>query len=61
MREDIVPGATFPDHELTDHTTTWRKLSERQGIDAMTSILAFGSFRPKDHQSWVPETVGNRA
>jgi hypothetical protein len=28
MRPDIVPGATFPDYELPDHTHTRRKLSE---------------------------------
>lgn len=50
MRADIVPGATFPDYELTDHTTTRRKLSELQGIDPMILILARGSFCPKDHQ-----------
>ncbi len=50
MRADIVPGATFPNYELTDHTTTRRKLSELQGIDPMILILARGSFCPKDHQ-----------
>ena len=35
MRTDIVPGGAFPDHELTDHTKTRRKLSELQGIDPM--------------------------
>jgi peroxiredoxin len=50
MRADIVPGATFPDYELTDHTTSRRKLSELQGIDPMILILARGSFCPKDHQ-----------
>jgi peroxiredoxin len=50
MRADIVPGATFPDYELTDHTATRRKLSELQGIDPMILILARGSFCPKDHQ-----------
>ncbi len=28
MRADIVPGGTFPDYELTDHTKTRRRLSE---------------------------------
>jgi len=28
MRSDIVPGGTFPDYELTDHTRTRRRLSE---------------------------------
>ena len=30
MRSDIVPGATFPDYELPDHTDTPRTLSELQ-------------------------------
>jgi peroxiredoxin len=50
MRSDIVPGVSFPDYELTDHTSTRRKLSELQGIDPMIVILARGSFCPKDHQ-----------
>jgi peroxiredoxin len=50
MRSDIVPGVNFPDYELTDHTSTRRKLSELQGIDPMIVILARGSFCPKDHQ-----------
>ncbi len=50
MRADMVPGATFPDYELTDHTTTRRTLSELQGNDPMILILARGSFCPKDHQ-----------
>ncbi len=31
MRADIVPGATFPDYELSDHTAKRRNLSELQG------------------------------
>jgi hypothetical protein len=31
MRSDIVPGAVFPDYELSDHTAKHRKLSELQG------------------------------
>jgi peroxiredoxin len=50
MRADIVPGATFPDYELTDHTKTRRRLSELQGSDPMILILSRGSFCPKDHQ-----------
>ncbi len=50
MRPDIVPGATFPDYELTDHTKARRKLSELQGIDPMILVLARGHFCPKDHQ-----------
>jgi peroxiredoxin len=50
MREDIVPGAVFPDYELTDHTKTRRRLSELQGNDPMILVLARGHFCPKDHQ-----------
>jgi peroxiredoxin len=50
MRADIVPGATFPDYELTHHTKSRRRLSELQGIDPMILILSRGSFCPKDHQ-----------
>ncbi|BCL80675.1 redoxin domain-containing protein [Ktedonobacteria bacterium brp13] len=50
MREDIVPGATFPDYELTDHTKTKRRLSELQGKDPMILILSRGHYCPKDHQ-----------
>ena len=34
MRSDIVPGAAFPDYELSDHTAKRRKLSELQGQPA---------------------------
>lgn len=44
MRADIVPGATFPDYELTDHTRVRRTLSELQGIDPMVLILTRGHF-----------------
>jgi peroxiredoxin len=50
MRADIVPGGTFPDYELTDHTRTRRKLSELQGPDPMILLLSRGHFCPKDHQ-----------
>jgi hypothetical protein len=35
VRGDIVPGAVFPDYELTDHAKSRRRLSELQGIDPM--------------------------
>jgi peroxiredoxin len=50
MRADIVPGAEFPDYELTDTDKQRRKLSELQGIDPMILILARGSFCPRDNQ-----------
>ena len=31
MRADMIPGAIFPDFELTDHTAKRRKLSDLQG------------------------------
>ncbi|MFY9689686.1 MAG: redoxin domain-containing protein [Candidatus Acidiferrales bacterium] len=50
MRADIVPGAVFPDYELTDHTTKRRKLSELQGLDPMVLVLSRGAFCPKDRR-----------
>lgn len=50
MRADIVPGAVFPDYELTDHTTKRRKLSELQGLDPMILVLSRGAFCPKDRR-----------
>jgi hypothetical protein len=48
MRPDIVPGATFPDYELTDYRGKRRKLSELQGPDPLVLILSRGGFCPKD-------------
>jgi len=39
MRSDIVPGAIFPDYELSDHTGKRRKLSELQGQEPMILAL----------------------
>src|ERR1700723_534049 len=50
MRSDIVPGAIFPDYELSDHTAKRRKLSELQGQDPMVLILSRGGFCPKDRR-----------
>jgi peroxiredoxin len=50
VRPDIVPGATFPNYELTDHTKKRRTLSELQGNDPMILVLSRGHFCPKDHQ-----------
>src|SRR5438552_1234620 len=50
MRSDIVPGATFPDYELPDHTKVPRKLSELQGDDPLILTLARGLYCPKEHQ-----------
>ena len=50
MRPDIVPGATFPDYELPDHTGKHRKLSELQRGDPMIVMLSRGSYCPKDRR-----------
>jgi peroxiredoxin len=50
MRADIVPGAVFPDYELSDHTSKRRKLSELQGPDPMIVVLSRGGFCPKDRR-----------
>jgi peroxiredoxin len=50
MRADIVPGAVFPDYELTDHAKNRRTLSELQGNDPMILVLSRGHYCPKDHQ-----------
>jgi peroxiredoxin len=50
MRPDIVPGATFPDYELPDHTSTMRKLSEIQDEEPLVLTLARGHYCPKEHQ-----------
>jgi peroxiredoxin len=50
MRSDLVPGATFPDYSLPDHTETVRLLSELQGRDPLILTLARGHYCPKEHQ-----------
>ncbi len=50
MRADIVPGAVFPDYELSDHRADHRKLSELQGDDPLILVLARGGFCPKDRR-----------
>ncbi|MGA8145157.1 MAG: redoxin domain-containing protein [Candidatus Acidiferrales bacterium] len=50
MRPDIIPGATFPDYELADHTGKHRKLSDLQGPDPMILVLSRGGFWPKDRR-----------
>src|SRR5260370_37912344 len=50
MREDIRPGAKFPDFELPDHTGKRRKLFELQVTDPMILVLSRGAFCPKDRQ-----------
>ena len=50
MRADIVPGATFPDYELTDHRGKRRKFSQLQGLDPLILVLSRGGFCPKDRR-----------
>jgi peroxiredoxin len=50
MRADIIPGAGFPDYELTDHAGKRRKLSDLQGPDPMILVLSRGSYCPKDRR-----------
>ena len=50
MRSDIVPGAKFPDYELTDHTGTRRKLSDLQAQDPTILVLGRGGYCPRDRR-----------
>jgi peroxiredoxin len=50
MRPDIIPGAVFPDYELTEYTTKRRKLSELQGEHPMVLVLSRGGFCPKERR-----------
>ena len=50
MRSDIVPGAIFPDYELSDHTGKHRTLSELQRSDPMIVVLSRGGYCPKDRR-----------
>src|SRR4030095_9458617 len=50
MRSDIVPGAVFPDYELSDHRGKRRKLSELQQHDPMVVVLSRGAYCPKDRR-----------
>ena len=44
MRADIVPGAVFPDYELSDQRGTHRTLSALQGGDPLVLVLSRGGF-----------------
>ena len=50
MRSDIVPGAVFPDYELSDHRGKRQKLSDLQQQDPMILVLSRGAFCPKDRR-----------
>ncbi|MBC8161619.1 MAG: redoxin domain-containing protein [Roseiflexaceae bacterium] len=60
MRADIVPGATFPDYQLPDHTGTPRKLSLLQGIDPLIVMIGRGIYCPKDRQQLLQLVEFNR-
>ena len=47
MPSDIVPGAIFPDYELSDHTAKHRKLSDREGPHPMVLILSLKVSAPR--------------
>jgi peroxiredoxin len=50
VRADIVPGAVFPDYELSDHRGMRRTLSALQGGDPLVLVLSRGGFCPKDRR-----------
>jgi peroxiredoxin len=50
MRQDLVPGAVFPDFQLPDQTGTLRRLSELQGDDVMVLLLGRGEHCPRERQ-----------
>ena len=58
MRSDIVPGAIFPDYELSDHTGKHRTLSELQASDPMIVVLSRGGYCPKDRRQSEPRHDG---
>ena len=45
-----MPGAVFPDYELSDHRAVHRKLSDLQGDDPLVLVLSRGGFCPKDRR-----------
>jgi peroxiredoxin len=51
MRSDLMPGAVFPDYQLTDHAAAPRRLSELQGDDPLILTLARGHYCAKEHQT----------
>ena len=50
MRSEMVPGASFPDYELSDQTGQRRKLSVLQGQHPMVLVLSRDGFCPKDRR-----------
>ena len=52
MRSDIVPGAAFPDYELSDHTAKRRRLSELQGQHPLVLVLSRGGIARRIDDAW---------
>ena len=51
MRSDIIPGAIFPDYELTDHTARGKGSPNcRLGQHPLVLVLSRGGFCPKDRR-----------
>jgi peroxiredoxin len=47
---DMVPGAVFPDYELSDHNGKHHKLSELQEPDPMAVVLSRRGYCPKERR-----------
>ena len=50
MRPDVMPGAIFPDYDLSDQRGIRRTLSELQGGDPLVLVLSRGGFCPKERR-----------
>src|SRR5215213_402666 len=50
MRPDIIPGAVFPDYQLSDHRGMRRTLSALQGGDPLVLVLSRGGYCPKERR-----------
>ena len=50
MRPDMVPGAVFPDYNLSDHRGMRRTLSQLQEADPLVLVLSRGGFCPKERR-----------
>jgi len=48
VRDDLTPGATFPDLELPDHAGNTRRLSELGGADPLVLTFYRGWWCPKE-------------
>jgi peroxiredoxin len=63
MRDDFVPGRTFPDFVLPDRTRTSRRLSALQGDDPMLVLLIRSLMCPQDREQLAALTrvrcIGN--